>query len=278
MKNIKSVCCILCLLLFSSPVMSLAKTRVVVSIPPQQWLCKTIGGEDVTVQLLVEKGQDPHGFEPTPKQIQAISRAALFFTADLEFEKEVARRLREGAPGLRVVDTSSRVEKLDMDPHIWLSPLNLQKMATVIKDALLVENPGRRDYYNENLKNLNRQLDKLHKQTSATLAPFAGKSFFVFHPAFGYFAHSYNLKQVAVETGGKSPTPRQLFSLIKQARKDGIRVIFVQPQFDPRSVATVAKAIDGEVVPLDPLAANVEKNIKTMATKIVQALTAKRKQ
>ncbi|MDO8945870.1 MAG: zinc ABC transporter substrate-binding protein [Desulfocapsaceae bacterium] len=132
-----------------------------------------------------------------------------------------------------------------------------------------------RSTYEKNLLEVNRTLDQLHQQITQELAPFQGASFYVFHPAFGYFAHTYHLQQKAIETGGKSPSPRQLSSLITEAKTNKARVIFVQPQFDPKSASAVANAINGEVVPLDPLAEDVITNLKTMTKKIKMALTAK---
>ena len=79
----------------------------------------------------------------------------------------------------------------------------------------------------------------------------------VFHPAWGYFAHAYGLRQVPIELEGKDPKPAELQGLIEHARGSGIRVIFVQPQFSTKSAALVAKAIGGQVVFADPLAGGI---------------------
>ena len=68
----------------------------------------------------------------------------------------------------------------------------------------------------------------------------------MFHPGFGYFADAYGLKQEAVEAGGRTPAAKQLRVLIEQARADGVKTIFVQPQFAPQSAQVVAEAIGGE--------------------------------
>ncbi len=258
---------------------------VFVSIPPQRWLCRQLAGDQVTVHLLVDKGQEPHAFEPTPRQIQALSRSVLFFTAGLEFEHEITRRLKSSSPNLRIVDTSNNIEKIPMkeavhehggmevlDPHVWLSPPNLKSMAEVMLGSLVRVQPGNERLYRDNFQRLSRELDALDSTVLKELASYGGASFFVFHPAFGYFAHRYNLHQVAVETGGKSPTPRQLFALIRKARADGVKVVFVQPQFDPSSAESIARAIDGKVVALDPLAENSVESIRIMAEKIASAL------
>jgi zinc transport system substrate-binding protein len=257
--------------------------EIFVSIPPQRWLGEQLGDGLIKVHLLVEKGQEPHGFEPAPRKIQALSRSRLLFTAGMEFEQELTRRLQTGSPQLRIVDTSKTIQKIQLqgaahahretlDPHVWLSPPNLKSMAAVMAAALIEEDPDHEHVYRKNLWLLNSLLDDLDQDIAKKLAPYRGASFFVFHPAFGYFAHRYQLQQIAVETGGKSPTPKQLFGLIRKAKADGVRVIFVQPQFDPRSAESVATAIGGKVVPLDPLAENAVRNLGDMASEVAQAL------
>ena len=85
-----------------------------------------------------------------------------------------------------------------------------------------------------------RNSKSLDAQLRQALKPFRGQTFYVFHPAFGYFADAYHLQQKSVETEGKSPTPRQLLALIKQARAEGVKIIFLQPQFDVHAAEAVA--------------------------------------
>lgn len=277
---------------------AVAAMEVFVSIPPQKWLSDRIGEGLVTTHVLVEKGQDPHTYEPTPRQIMALSKAKLYFTLDLEFEEQIVPRLEKTVPTLHIIDTADSIAKISMtedghdkagkdehahatgyhnyhnglDPHLWLSPLNLKAMAAAMARAMIGEDPANRNAYEKNLAAVSSTLETLHQQITQDLAPYHGATFYVFHPAFGYFAHTYHLRQEAIETGGKSPSPRQLAALIARAREVKARVIFVQPQFDPKSAQTVADAIHGKVVPLDPLAEDVPLNLKTMADKIKTAL------
>jgi zinc transport system substrate-binding protein len=96
--------------------------------------------------------------------------------------------------------------------------------------------------------------------------------FMVFHPSWGYFAHTYRLKQVAVESEGKAPKPAELQHLILHAREHEIKVIFVQPQFSASSAAVIAKAIDGQIAFVDPLAENWAENLREVARKFDAAL------
>ncbi len=265
-----------------------AAVEVFVSIPPQKWLSDRIGGEHITTGVLIQKGQDPHTFEPTPRQVMALTHAQLYFTVGMEFEKQIIAKLRQSSMHLKIVDSTAGIPKMAMvesdhdhdqdhnrtglDPHVWLSPVNLKTMAAEMAKALIAIDQGNSKAYTANLDKLSRDLDELDNEIASQLQPYAGATFFVFHPSFGYFAKRYDLRQEAVEVEGKAPTPKQLASLIAEAKADKVKVIFVQPQFDPRSGQAIASAIDGEVVPLDALAEDVTGNLKTIAAKISAAL------
>jgi len=281
-----------------------APMDVFVSIPPQKWLCDQVGGKLVTTHVLVGKGQNPHTFEPTPRQVIALSRAKLFFTVGMTFEEKISHKLERVSGSLNRIDISRHVHKIPMgkdghnheedhrhgqdiqkddhgheilDPHIWLSPVNLKLMAANMADAMIDIDPANKSEYERNLLNVTSRLDRLHTTIKRELAPYKGASVYVFHPAFGYFAHAYHLRQEAVEIEGKTPTPKQLASLITRAKSRGVKVIFVQPQFDPKSAAAIASAIGGKVIPLNPLAEDVEANLKLMAGKIKEALSTQYK-
>jgi len=265
---------------------AMAAVEVFVSIPPQKWLSDRIGGEHITTGVLIQKGQDPHTFEPTPRQVMALTRAQLYFTVGMEFENQIVEKLRQSSMEQKIVDSTAGIQRIalvqhdhdhdhnhpGLDPHVWLSPANLKTMAAAMTSALIGIDPENSSAYKVNLDKLTRELDALDREIASQLQTYAGATFFVFHPSFGYFARRYNLQQEAVEVEGKSPTPKQLANLIAEAKADKVKVIFVQPQFDPRSGQAIARAIGGEVVPLDALAEDVTGNLKTIAAKISAAL------
>ncbi|MCX5864831.1 MAG: zinc ABC transporter substrate-binding protein [Deltaproteobacteria bacterium] len=262
-----------------------AKTQIFVTVPPQAYLAERIGGDAVEVHTLVGKGQDPHTFEPTPRQAAALAGASLFFTVDIPFEKQLATKVAASNRNLKIVDSTKGIVRLQLtepdphtahgneaDPHLWLATDNLRIMADNMTAAMVAAMPEHKEALQKNLASLQREISDLDKRLATTLAPHRGKTFYVFHPAFGYFANAYGLRQKAVEISGKSPTPRQLTALIRQAREDRVHTIFVQPQFDSKSADTVAQAINGAVVPIDPLEKEVLRNLATIAAAIEQAL------
>lgn len=266
------------------------KVRIFVTVAPQAFLAERIGGNAVEVHTLVGKGQDPHTFEPTPRQATALAGANLFFTVDVPFEKQLLAKIAGSNPHLQIVDSTKGLGRLPItefhheggahhehsgngaDPHIWLTADNLRIMAENMAGALCIALPEQKETFHRNLLSLQNEISSVDKQLRTTLTPHRGKTFYVFHPAFGYFAHAYGLKQKSVEINGKSPTPRQLSALIRKAREDRVRTIFVQPQFDRKSADTVAQAINGTVVPIDPMAREVLRNLTTIAGAIAQSL------
>ena len=90
----------------------------------------------------------------------------------------------------------------------------------------------------------------------------------VFHPAWSYFAETYDLKQVAIEHQGKEPGPRMLQKIINIGKKLKIKTIFVQKQFGLSVAKNVSKIIGANVQEIDPLAENYFENMRKTAKAI----------
>ncbi len=163
-------------------------------------------------------------------------------------------------------------EDTGLDPHIWLSPPLVKIQARTILAALQEVDPVHRSIYEANFNAFTAQIDQLDADLKRTFAGKTGLQFMVFHPAWGYFAHTYGLKQVPIEIEGKDPKPAQLEALIQHAREYGIKVVFVQPQFSTKSAQLVAKEIGGQVAFADPLAKDWMANLRKVADKFQKAL------
>ena len=274
---------------------------VFVSIVPQKYFAEKIGGELIKVSVMVKPGASPATYEPKPKQMVALSKAKIYYAIGVPFERVWLQKIREANPEMLVVHTDEGVEKRPMkahhhgegnneipekrkqdsvdehqgimDPHIWLSPPLVKIQAKNILNALLLTDPSHATIYETNYRKFIGELDALDVQIRGI---FAGKgesaAFMVFHPAWGYFAQTYGLEQIAVEMEGKEPKPADLKHLIHRARERGMKVIFVQPEFSTKSAEAIAKAIDGKVVLANPLALDWANNLKEIASKFRAAL------
>ena len=256
--------------------------RLAVSIAPQGYFARRIAGERAVVDVLVAPGQNPHTYQPTARQMIRLGESQAYFTLDLPFERVLVAKIAAQHPKLRVVDTTGEDHAPHADhgnhdhghhdPHTWLSPRRAADQARVMCDTLCRIDEAHADRYRRNLAALAADLDRLDAEIAEILAPVAGGTFYVFHPAFGHFAQAYDLKQMAIEAGGKDPTARRIDELIRAARAQGVRAIFVGPQFSRRMAGVIARQIGAEVVVLDPLADDYPNNLRDIATKIRAAL------
>jgi zinc transport system substrate-binding protein len=155
------------------------------------------------------------------------------------------------------------------DPHIWLSPLNFKKMAEVVYDGLVDIDPDHQNDYYSNYQSYISMLDDLHKNVSNLLQPYEDNSFLVYHPAWGYFGDTYDLKMIAIEDEGKQPGPAGIAAIISQAKEENIKVIFVAPQYDTSSAETIAGEIGGNVVFANPLMTDYKATIIRLAEDMV---------
>lgn len=273
--------------------------NVVATIIPQKEMINAIGKDYVEVTIMVPAGESPHSYEPTPEQIINIAQASAYFMvgSGVEFELTHLETIQEQNPDLTLFDCSKNISLLSFDehygkekyqqynqtstenqepksqgtdPHIWTSPINFKKMAETVYEGLIQIDPNHQQEYQENYEQYISKLRELHNNITTMLKPYPGESFMVYHPSWGYFSDTYQLKQIAIEEEGKQPGIKGIEAIIEQAQKENISVIFVSPQFDTSSAETIAEEINGEVASVNPLMTNYTETLRTFAEIIAQ--------
>jgi len=287
---------LVCLLLI--PCLARATKTVFVSIPPQVYFVEKIAGDLVNTHVLVAPGASPHTYEPTPKQMIALSKAAAYFAIGVEFEKAWLPRIKSANKSLHIVQTHKEVGKIPMvahgghddedeehnekghvehdhaqgslDPHIWLSTTNARLIAEFTCRGLIQIDSVNTSTYKANLITLLNEIDRLDKDIRQGFKqlPKHKRTFMVFHPSWGYFAKDFKLTQIPIEAEGNEPSPRALAEIIHHGRELGISTIFVQPQFSSKSAKVIAGELNANVVALDPLASDWEQNMRRAAMAI----------
>lgn len=248
-----------------------ATLPVFVSILPQKQMVQQIGGDRVDVQVMVPPGAEPHTYAPKPAQMVALAKTRIYFSVGVPFENSWLPRFTAINHRMEIVATDRGIEKMPMthddhdgkhpekdasrlDPHTWLSPPLMKIMAGHIHTALIEADPAHAGEYDRRYAIFLHELDALNRRIGHLLADRRGARFMVVHPAWGYFAQAYGLIQVPIEVEGKEPKAAQLQHLIREARAEGIRVIFAEPEFSTRNVQTIAQAIGARIIEADPLA------------------------
>lgn len=275
-----------------------APLSVLVSLLPQKYFAERIGGEHVQVAVLVRPGRSPENYEPGFQQMREFSHAKIFWRMGLPFEEILQQRILNHSSQVAVIDAREGVKLRGMenlsivlaldehtqeadghhhedegaDPHIWLSPGNVKTMSARFKETLVHLDPEHAPAYESNYQSFAAELDALDREIKTLLAVIEQRRFMVFHPAWAYFAAAYGLRQIPIEIEGKSPGPKTLAAVIQLARQEQIKVIFVQRQFSQRDAETVAQAIDGVVVAVDPLAENYSQNLLHVVQAFAEAM------
>jgi len=272
-----------------------AKPIVSVSILPQKYFIEQIAGDTLEVNVMVLPGNSPATYEPKPSQMRELANSSLYFAIGVPFERTWLSKFADNAPKMSIIHTDKGIQKRMMashvhkedahdhhdekntkegtpDPHIWLDPILVKTQAFNIAQALMETFPENRSLYEANLKEFQARLDELDKEFKDIFSNLSSRKFMIFHPAFGYFASRYNLEQIPIEIEGKDPKPAQLAKLIELAKEEGIRFIFVAPQFSTKSAQIIAKEISGEVVMLNPLVYEWEKEMRKNATILAETL------
>lgn len=267
--------------------------EIFVTIPPLKYFTERIVGDVTKVGVILAPGQNPHSYSPSAKEISIISRADLLLTAGVPFEENLFPRLKNLSKNLKVVDVSEGLPKRKFqlqeapshpdhdahsheeeawDPHVWMSPRLAMKQSANILKAVTAWKPEKKKTFETNYTKWEKDLRELDGFLKETFRALDGSTFFAYHPAYGYFADAYGLKQVALEANGKQPSPADLRHLIERAKVDKVKVIFVQKHFSASSARVVANAIHGAVVTLDPLAEDYLENMRSLGKTVAENL------
>ncbi len=153
-----------------------------------------------------------------------------------------------------------------------LSPALVKVQAEAICEGLMHVNPENKETYMANKELFLNMLDELHKEIQDQLVHLKTRKFMIFHPSWSHFARDYNLDQIPIEIEGKEPSAVEMVQLMKTAKQETMRVIFVQPQTSMRTTEIIAKQIGATVEVLDPLAANWMENMRHVAKTLAEHL------
>jgi zinc transport system substrate-binding protein len=246
---------------------ALAQVRVAATTPILTDLVSAVGGDRVRVATVVPPGADPHTFEPTPALAKALSQTSLLFANGLGLEPFLPRLkallpkgakvvlLAEGRKGLICEEEAHPGEKEDhahgpCDPHLWLDPTYALAYAETIAKELTRLDPAGQAQYRANLK---RFQEEVKRRDQAFMAcNLKGVKVVVQHDAFRYFARRYGLVVVGVLShgGAQEVGSRTFLALVEKGKKEGVRLVLAEPQFQGKAIRTLAEAIGARVAVL----------------------------
>ena len=268
------------------------RLSVLVSIVPQKYFVNRIAGDLVDVTVLIPPGASPVTYEISPSDMRAVNSADIWFTIGVQKEEEWSQDFPSINEKLAIESTINNIERLSIarygipgesechsdhshegdDPHVWLAPELVKRQAEEICRILSHADPINRDVYSSNLAIWLSEIKEIQDSAHQTFDSITGKSFIVFHPAWGYFADEFNLNQVPIEIAGNEPTPSEMVELINYARGNSIDVIFVSPQFSDVAANTIAEDLGASLIIIDPLAFDWIENMNLVTDSFKRAL------
>jgi zinc transport system substrate-binding protein len=159
-------------------------------------------------------------------------------------------------------------EHKGLDPHVWTSPDNVKVIAKNIYHALVHEDIDNAKYYKTNYEKFLKEIHEVEHKIEHILKNSHDAKFMVFHPAWGYFATQFHLEQIAIESGGKNPKPKQLMHLIEEAKEEKVSAVFTAPEFSEKAAKQIAHEVGVPVIKVSPLNPKWGKNLIRLAKAI----------
>ncbi len=266
-----------------SPLTAETAPQVYVSIYPIYEIAERIGGERLAIHQVVPDGAEPHGYEPTPREVAGLEGAAAFVYVGLGLEAWGERGARIVAEqGGRVIKLGDHVELREYrghhhdhqeedshdhdedshdhhhgqyDNHIWLDFENMKITAEILTDLFIDLEPEGEEEFIAARNKVKQKLDELDAAYQEGLEDLKHDTIIVSHAAFGYLADSYGLKQISV-TGispEEEPSSRVIADLIEAAQASGVNYIFLETLASPRTVEVIAEEAGLEILTLNPV-------------------------
>lgn len=235
------------------------KLRVLTTIAPLYSFAKNITGDAASVENLLPSGTAPHEYSLSPGDLIKIAQAQIIIKNGIGLETWLDKLISDQSSSSGgkpiVVDSSSSINVINSDPHIWLSPRNAIIQVKNITESLIKADPVNRSIYRKNADDYLKRLEDLDREIMAIIGKIEKKEFVPLHSAFLYFAKDYGLRQAAViqEFPDKEPTPGHIADVINIIRTHNIKFIFSEPGVSSKIVEMIARDLKLQVFTLDTL-------------------------
>jgi zinc transport system substrate-binding protein len=223
---------------------------VVASFYPLAWVAERVAAPGTKVVDLTPAGAEPHDLELTPRDLEAVQDADLVLYLGHGFQPAVEKAVdgRSG-PSLDLLASQELRpggNEGTPDPHVWLDPSRLARIALAVGAAL-----HRRPAAQE----LAAELETLDEQFRTGLAHCQRRELVTSHAAFGYLADRYGLRQVALAglSPEAEPSPKDIERLVDEVRQTGATVVFSETLVSPRVAETIAREAGVANAVLDPV-------------------------
>ncbi|PIR95786.1 ABC transporter substrate-binding protein [Candidatus Falkowbacteria bacterium CG10_big_fil_rev_8_21_14_0_10_37_18] len=251
-----------------------AKLRVATSFYPLYFLAQEIGGEQAVVTNVTPAGAEPHDYEPTPRDIAAITNSRLLILNGLglePWENSIKSNINPAQTKIIVMGDELPVSELkshkshDFDPHVWLSPILVTQMLDKITAGFIEADPENESYYQTQAVELKKKLSDLNSAYVNGLSNCQKQDIVTAHAAFAYLADAYNFQQIAIAglSPEVEPSPGQMINIVKLVREHQIKYIFFESLVSPKLSNTIAAETGVATLVLNPIEGLTPEELKS---------------
>ena len=254
-----------------------AAVNVVATTEDLADLTRQVGGDRVKVEAIARGYQDPHFVEAKPSFILKLAKADLLVAVGRELEvgwlpplvqQSRNAKIQPGADGY--LDASLTVRILEIptgqitramgdvhplgNPHYWLDPGNGRHIAKAIADKLSRMAPADAAYFAARYADFDRRLAEAEKRWDALMAPYKGLKVVTYHRSWPNFVDRFGLDVIGyVEPRpGIPPSPGHTLDLIAEMKRQGVKILIVEPYFDLKTPNSIARETGARVLVLPP--------------------------
>jgi len=224
-----------------------------------------VGDELIELHVLLPVDSDPHSFSPAPKDVAKIESADLVFLNGFNLEESLADLISANAQG-KIITVSDGVQTIEIgdhahdeeasseheeqhgmpDPHVWMSPANVQIWTDNIAKELIELDPENAAVYQQNAAAYIAELVELDTWIKAQVGQLLQerRGLVTDHDTLGYFAESYGFNVIGVVVLGGStlsdPSARQIAALEEAILEFDTPAIFVDTTVNPKMSERIA--------------------------------------
>jgi zinc/manganese transport system substrate-binding protein len=259
------------------------KLNVVATTEDLASIAREIGGDRLTIESIARGYQDPHFVEAKPSFILKLQKADVLIVVGRELEigwlppllqQSRNGKIQAGAEGY--LDASLQASILEIpqgqitramgdvhplgNPHYWLDPENGKRIAKEIADKFSQLRANDRAYFEQHLADFNSRLDAAEKRWAAQMAPYKGTKIVTYHRSFPNFAERFGLDIVGyVEPRpGIPPTPQHTLDLMNEMKRQGVKLVLVEPYFDLKTPNAIGRDTGAQVLVMPPSVGGVK--------------------
>jgi manganese/zinc/iron transport system substrate-binding protein len=224
------------------------------------------GAEGVEITGLMGSGVDPHLYQPTASDIDAMNAADMVIYSGLHLEGQfdaVFEALGEQSIPIYAVsqpvkDAGFVIGAFDAelsqlgtdDPHFWFDPRNWELTALDLAETLVELDPANADVYTANAEAYVAQLRTLYAWADEGMRAVPGTQRYLVtsHDAFQYFGAAFGWRMASIQ--GISTEDEAGVGDIQETVdfviSNGIPVLFVESSIPPDTIAAVVEAVEAD--------------------------------